>query len=181
MAASAAPTSTTIQCLRDRTAAAERLTAIAGRTDGEGMGAAAARVEEILSQVRSEGDRALLVLTERFDGVRPEPLRIPAEALEAAWLACEPTLQKALELAHRRILEFHRRQLPVDLEVRGPHGERLGRRWRPVQRAGLYVPGGRASYPSTVLMNAVPARVAGVERLVVSRICLLYTSDAADE
>ena len=70
-------------------------------------------------------------------------------------------------LAHERILAFHQAQLPQDLALTGPHGERLGRRWRPVERAGLYVPGGRASYPSTVLMNAVPARVAGVERLVM--------------
>jgi histidinol dehydrogenase len=145
----------------------ERLRAIAGRTDGSGMDAAAASVEAILNQVRSEGDRALLALSERFDGVRPEPLRIPPAALAAAWQACEPALQRSLELAHERILDFHRRQLPADLDVIGPHGERLGRRWRPVQRAGLYVPGGRASYPSTVLMNAVPARVAGVERLVM--------------
>lgn len=167
VAASAVPTSTSILCLRDRVAAMERLRSIAGRTDGTGIDAAAASVEAILNRVRSEGDRALLALSEQFDGVRPDPLRIPSAALEAAWQACEPALQRSLELAHERILDFHRRQLPADLEVTGPHGERLGRRWRPVQLAGLYVPGGRASYPSTVLMNAVPARVAGVQRLVM--------------
>ena len=156
-----------ITCLRDRHAAAERLAAIAERTSGAQMAEAAARVDAILDQVRQEGDRALLDLSERFDGVRPDPLRIPAEQLEAAWEACAPELRRALELAHRRILDFHQRQHPADLAVEGPHGERLGRRWRPVQRAGLYVPGGRAAYPSTVLMNAVPAQVAGVERLVM--------------
>jgi histidinol dehydrogenase len=125
------------------------------------------RVAEILDQVRRQGDAALLELSERFDGLRPDPLRIPAERLAQAWQACPEPLQRALDLAHDRILDFHRRQLPADLAVTGPHGERLGRRWRPVQRAGIYVPGGRASYPSTVLMNAVPARVAGVERLVM--------------
>jgi histidinol dehydrogenase len=156
-----------ITCLRDRDAAAKRLAAIAERTSGAQMAEAATRVDAILEQVRREGDQALLDLSERFDGVRPDPLRIAPEQLEAAWDACAPELRRALELAHRRILDFHRRQLPADLAVEGPHGERLGRRWRPVQRAGLYVPGGRAAYPSTVLMNAVPAQVAGVERLVM--------------
>ena len=125
------------------------------------------RVEEILSRVQAEGDAALMELTERFDGVRPDPLRIPPQRLADAWQATPESLKDALRLAHQRILAFHQHQLPTDLAVTGPHGELLGRRWRPVQRAGLYVPGGRASYPSTVLMNAVPARVAGVQRLVM--------------
>ena len=126
-----------------------------------------ARVEAILTQVKTQGDQALLELTERFDGVRPDPLRIPQERLATAWQATPAPLQEALRLAHQRILAFHQQQLPADLAITGPHGEQLGRRWRPVERAGLYVPGGRASYPSTVLMNAVPARVAGVQRLVM--------------
>ena len=161
---SAAPT---IACLRDGPAAAERLIAIAERTSGQQMAEAGRRVDAILTQVADQGDQALLDLSERFDGVRPDPLRIPSERLKAAWHACDPALQQALELAHGRILDFHRRQLPVDLNVSGPYGEQLGRRWRPVERAGLYVPGGRASYPSTVLMNAVPAKVAGVRRVVM--------------
>ena len=156
-----------IECLRDAHAAAERLEAIAGRTGGGRMAEEAARVDAILEQVRSQGDAALLELTERFDGVRPDPLRIPEARLEQAWEACAPPLREALKLAHQRILSFHQQQRPQDLAVTGPHGERLGRRWRPVERAGLYVPGGRASYPSTVLMNAVPAIVAGVERVVM--------------
>jgi histidinol dehydrogenase len=158
---------TTITCLRDHAAAAARLAAIAARTSGPQMAEAAGRVEAILAQVQQQGDRALLELSERFDGVRPDPLRIGVDQLEAAWQACDPSLQQALALAHGRILDFHRRQMPADLQVDGPYGERLGRRWRPVERAGLYVPGGRAAYPSTVLMNAVPAQVAGVPRLVM--------------
>jgi histidinol dehydrogenase len=153
--------------LRDLAIAGERLEAIAQRT-GSGQSAdAAERVNAILAQVRDQGDAALLELTERFDGVRPDPLRVPPQEIAAAWQACDPDLQEALKLAHRRILDFHQRQKPLDLQVTGVHGERLGRRWRPVERAGLYVPGGRASYPSTVLMNAVPAKVAGVQRLVM--------------
>jgi histidinol dehydrogenase len=156
-----------LTCLRDGARAGERLEAIAARTEGAAMRQEEERVAAILSQVRRDGDAALLDLSERFDGLRPDPLRIPPERLAQAWSACPPPLQRALDLAHERILDFHRRQRPADLSVIGPHGERLGRRWRPVQRAGIYVPGGRAAYPSTVLMNAVPARVAGVERLVM--------------
>jgi histidinol dehydrogenase len=144
-----------------------RLEAIAARTDGERLQDEERRVAAILEQVRREGDRALLDLSERFDGIRPDPLRIDASQLQQAWQATPAPLRHALELAHERILRFHRAQRPADLAIQGPHGEQLGRRWRPVQRAGLYVPGGRASYPSTVLMNAVPATVAGVERLVM--------------
>ncbi|MFZ9229085.1 MAG: histidinol dehydrogenase [Prochlorococcaceae cyanobacterium] len=148
-------------------AAAAQLERIAARTSAQQMVEAAQRVEAILQQVAQQGDQALLELSERFDGVRPDPLRIPQEQLAAAWEATEPELQQALQLAHTRIQDFHRRQMPADLLLSGPHGERLGRRWRPVERAGLYVPGGRAAYPSTVLMNAVPAQVAGVKRLVM--------------
>ncbi|MFQ6540015.1 MULTISPECIES: histidinol dehydrogenase [Aphanothece] len=163
----ASPTTITLACLRDQAAAAARLEAIAQRTSGEQIIQAAARVDAILERVRREGDAALIALTEEFDGVRPEPLRIPQQELAAAWEQCPAHLRRALELAHERILAFHRHQRPSDLAVTGPHGELLGRRWRPVERAGLYVPGGRASYPSTVLMNAVPAKVAGVGRLVM--------------
>ncbi|MEB3296054.1 MAG: histidinol dehydrogenase, partial [Cyanobacteriota bacterium] len=161
------PATLAICFLRDSEAAAERLEAIAGRTGSGRAAEEAARVEAILQQVRLEGDEGLLELSERFDGVRPDPLRIPAERLREAWDCCAPELRQALELAHQRIEAFHRRQRPTDLAITGPHGELLGRRWRPVERAGLYVPGGRASYPSTVLMNAVPALVAGVERVVM--------------
>lgn len=165
----ATPVALSISCLRDdgSNAAADRLATIAERTSGGRLHAEMVRVEEILARVQAEGDAALMELTERFDGVRPDPLRIPPQRLADAWQATSATLQNALRLAHQRILAFHQHQLPVDLAVTGPHGELLGRRWRPVQRAGLYVPGGRASYPSTVLMNAVPAQVAGVQRLVM--------------
>ena len=156
-----------LELLRDPEAAGNRLEAIAARTGSGQSRDAEARVSAIIEQVQSQGDAALMELTERFDGVRPDPLRIPAEELAAAWQATPPDLQEALRLAHRRIVDFHQRQKPADLDVSGVHGERLGRRWRPVERAGLYVPGGRASYPSTVLMNAVPARVPGVKRLVM--------------
>ena len=156
-----------IPCLRDAEAAHRRLASIAERTGGGRMAREEAAVAEILDAVRSRGDAALLEFSERFDGLRPNPLRIPAERLEEAWRTTPSDLQEALDLAHERVLAFHQAQRPADLAIEGPHGERLGRRWRPVERAGLYVPGGRAAYPSTVLMNAVPARVAGVSRVVM--------------
>lgn len=148
-------------------AAKQRLDRIAARTAGQSQREAAKSVESILDRVRTEGDRALVALTQQFDGFVPDPLQVPSSELERAWTTTAPDLRDALELAHRRIQDFHQRQKPLDLDVRGVHGERLGRRWRAVEAAGLYVPGGRASYPSTVLMNAVPARAAGVERLVM--------------
>ncbi|MEB3322469.1 MAG: histidinol dehydrogenase [Synechococcaceae cyanobacterium] len=156
-----------IPCLRDPAAASARLEAIAARTGGSRLREEEERVAAILEEVRERGDEALMDLSERFDGVRPDPLRVPEERLRRAWEECPPALRDALDLAHARILRFHRAQQPRDLALEGPFGERLGRRWRPVERAGLYVPGGRAAYPSTVLMNAVPAVVAGVERLVM--------------
>ncbi|MFM7266671.1 MAG: histidinol dehydrogenase, partial [Cyanobium sp.] len=86
--------------------------------------------------MRNGGDQALLDLSERFDGLRPDPLRIPEERLEEAWRTTPAELQEALDLAHGRVLAFHQAQRPADLALDGPHGERLGRRWRPVERAG---------------------------------------------
>jgi histidinol dehydrogenase len=153
--------------LRDPAAAARRLAEIAARTEGQQMRQEEETVARLLERVRLEGDAALISLTEAFDGVRPDPLRIPEDRLRQAWEDLPSPLRRALELAHGRILRFHECQIPAELSLRGSHGERLGRRWRPVERAGLYVPGGRAAYPSTVLMNAIPARVAGVERIVM--------------
>jgi histidinol dehydrogenase len=153
--------------LGDSPQAEQRLDAIAARTEGDGQTEAAQQVESFLAEVRRDGDGALRRLTERFDGVHLDDLRVSAAAIDSAWEQTPAPLRAALELAHERIAAFHQLQIPRDLERIGPFGERLGRRWRPVDRAGLYVPGGRAAYPSTVLMNAVPARVAGVERLVM--------------
>ena len=155
------------RCLESAAGAEQQLDRISTRTTGQAQREATATVEAIIERVRHEGDRALIALTEQFDGFRPEPLRVPAIELQQAWESSAANLRDALELAHRRIQDFHQRQKPQDLDVQGVHGERLGRRWRPVQAAGLYVPGGRASYPSTVLMNAVPARAAGVEKVVM--------------
>ena len=156
-----------LRIVRDLDQAQTELKRLSSRTTQIQQGEARERVEAILAAVRDRGDVAIADFTERFDGFRPEPMAVSPEALEQAWTSLPTNLRDALELAHRRIADFHQRQRPADLAVTGPHGEQLGRRWRPVERAGLYVPGGRAAYPSTVLMNAVPARVAGVKDVVI--------------
>ncbi len=156
-----------LRIVRDLDRAQTELKRLSSRTTQTQQGEARERVEAILTAVRDRGDAAIADFTERFDGFRPEPMAVSPEALEQAWTSLPTNLRDALELAHRRITDFHQRQRPADLAVIGPHGEQLGRRWRPVERAGLYVPGGRAAYPSTVLMNAVPARVAGVKDVVI--------------
>ena len=156
-----------LRIVRDLDRAQTELKRLSSRTTQTQQGEARERVEAILKAVRDRGDAAIADFTERCEGFRPAPMAVSPEALEQAWTSLPTNLRDALELAHRRITDFHQRQRPADLAVTGPHGEQLGRRWRPVERAGLYVPGGRAAYPSTVLMNAVPARVAGVKDVVI--------------
>ncbi len=126
-------------------------------------------VDGILAEVRARGDAALIEYTERFDRIRltPETLRISEGEIAEAAARCPPAVVAALELAARRIEDYHRRQLPEDLDYTDAAGLRLGHRWTPVAAAGLYVPGGTAAYPSSVLMTALPAKVAGVARRVM--------------
>ncbi len=126
-------------------------------------------VADILVAVRADGDAAVLKFTEQFDRVRmtPDGMRVPAADITAARAACADDVLDALTTAHERITDFHCRQMPEDIDYVDTAGVRLGGRWKPVAAAGLYVPGGIAAYPSSVLMNAVPAQVAGVTRIVM--------------
>ena len=126
-------------------------------------------VAAILADVRQRGDDAVLDYTQRFDRLEltAETLRVPADELARASQSCSAETLEALALAATRISDFHRRQIPEDLDFVDGEGLRLGYRWTPVAAAGLYVPGGTAAYPSSVLMNALPAKVAGVERLAM--------------
>jgi histidinol dehydrogenase len=126
-------------------------------------------VAAIIAKVRAEGDSALIELTRRFDGLDLEVvgIRVAAAEIEAARAKIDAKTLAALELAHERILDHHKRQLPSDDRYTDATGVELGNRWTPVSSAGLYVPGGTASYPSSVLMNAVPAKVARVKRVVM--------------
>ncbi|KEO88313.1 histidinol dehydrogenase [Erythrobacter sp. JL475] len=127
-------------------------------------------VQDILRTVRTGGDDALVQYTQRFDGyslVDDADWIITADRCAEAYAGLEPELRDALELAAARIRAYHEAQLPENRDYTDDAGVRLGAIWRPVDAAGLYVPGGRAAYPSSLLMNAIPARVAGVERIVV--------------
>lgn len=127
-------------------------------------------VQAIIADVIANGDAALIGYSRKFDRVDLEKLglRVGAADIDAAVARCPPDSLAALRLAHARIIAFHERQLPEDLRFTDPLGVELGWRWRPVEAAGLYIPGGTASYPSSVLMNAVPAKVAGVSRIVMA-------------
>jgi histidinol dehydrogenase len=129
----------------------------------------AAAVEKIIADVRARGDAALAEYSRKFDRVELDRvgLRVGGEDIAAAGAAAPQEALAALHLAHDRIRAFHLRQRPQDLLFTDPLGIELGWRWQPIAAVGLYVPGGTASYPSSVLMNAVPAKVAGVERLVM--------------
>lgn len=137
------------------------------RTSDENV---ASDVAAIIARVKSMGDDALSEYTQRFDDhqlTEEGDWRIDLADCRAAFDGLEPGLRDALTLAADRIRSYHEAQLPTDRDETDAVGVRLGARWRPVDAAGLYVPGGRAAYPSSLLMNAIPAKVAGVERLVV--------------
>ncbi len=129
----------------------------------------AADVAGILERVRVEGDAALVDLTRKFDGFDLDQAgwEITRPRWVAAWAELAPDLRDALELAASRIRAYHERQVPTNSDWTDDSGVRMGARWSAVESAGLYVPGGRAAYPSSVLMNAIAARAAGVERLVM--------------
>jgi histidinol dehydrogenase len=133
----------------------------------------AADVEEaaraIIADVASRGDEALVAYTRKFDriGLEPRELRIKPAEIDEAFGSCDRAARDALVLACQRIESYHRRQMPRDERFTDPLGVELGWRWTAIAAVGLYVPGGTAAYPSSVLMNAVPAKVAGVPRVVM--------------
>jgi histidinol dehydrogenase len=126
-------------------------------------------VRAIIAEVRNDGDRALKALTLKFDRVDLDRIgmRVSAAEIDAAAGACERRALEALALARDRIEAYHRRQKPTDERFTDALGVELGHRWTAIEAVGLYVPGGTAAYPSSVLMNAVPAKVAGVPRVVM--------------
>ena len=138
------------------------------RRDGDSN--VADRVRSILSDVRRDGDAVLVRMTRQFDDYALESdadWTVTADQCALAFAELDDTLRDALTLAADRIRSYHQAQLPEDRDYTDDAGVRLGARWQPVEAAGLYVPGGRAAYPSSLLMNAIPAKVAGVDRLAV--------------
>lgn len=153
--------------LRGRTLTPRELTATLPRPELDVAGAAE-RVAPLLEDVRARGAAALRDLGERFDGVRPEHLRVPAHALASALDTLPGDVRAALEEAIRRVRVVHAAQVPSPIAVDLGPGAQVRQRWLPVRRVGLYVPGGLAVYPSSVVMNVVPAQEAGVASLVVT-------------
>ena len=124
-------------------------------------------VKNILKDVKIEGDEALRRYTLKFDGFNPKCLAVNSQEIKEAWESTSKPLQEALKNAKSRIERFHIKEIPESFSIKGVYGENIQRKWLPVNRAGLYIPGGRASYPSTVLMNAIPAQVAGVNEIIM--------------
>lgn len=158
-----------LRIVTQRTEALTELRRICDRTNDEQMVHKEATVREILQTVKRQGDRALLDYTAEFDHqtLRAEDLRISGSELDAAYQQVSKDVLNAIRLAHQRIEAFHRQHVPKSWVQFSDHDVVLGKRYTPVDRAGLYIPGGQAAYPSTVLMNAVPAMVAGVKRVVM--------------
>ncbi|WP_071515206.1 histidinol dehydrogenase [Geitlerinema sp. PCC 9228] len=149
--------------------ATAELRRICQRTDNEDTLQEEGKVRQVLQAVKQEGDRALLHYTEQFDRqiLQASELRISGSQLDAAYQQVSKDLLDAIRVAKQNIEAFHRQRIPKSWVQFGDDEVVLGKRYTPVERAGIYVPGGRAAYPSTVLMNAIPAAVAGVERIVM--------------
>jgi histidinol dehydrogenase len=135
----------------------------------EAMADVEGAVRSVIADVALRGDQALIEYSRRFDRVDLGQIRLKvgSEEIDIAFAACDRKALDALAFARDRIEAYHRRQLPADDRFTDPLGVELGSRWTPIEAVGLYVPGGTAAYPSSVLMNAVPAKVAGVTRLVM--------------
>lgn len=144
--------------------------ALMAREDGSAAadhGMVQTRTLDVIADVRARGDQALLDMAERFDGVQLTALEVPRTEWRRALDALDPALRRALERAHRNIATVHSAFRPVAVEVSPEPGVVVGRRPDPLSRVGVYAPGGRATYPSSLLMGAVPARVAGVGEVIV--------------
>jgi histidinol dehydrogenase len=130
--------------------------------------AATAIADELIRDVREHGERALLDQAERLDGVRPAGIRVPAAELQEALQNLDPAVRAALDEAIGRVRAASAAQLPQPVTIRLDDGAHIVQRWAPINRVGLYVPGGKAVYPSSVVMNVVPAQVAGVESIALA-------------
>jgi histidinol dehydrogenase len=152
-----------------QTEAQTELRRIGDRNNGDDIQPQEAVVREIITNVKKDGDRALLEYTEKFDRqlYTAEQLRVSGSELDAAYQQISKDLLRAIQLACHKIEDFHRQRVPKSWVKFEEDEVVLGKRYIPVDRAGLYVPGGRAAYPSTVLMNAIPAKVAQVPRIVM--------------
>jgi len=145
-----------MKIINNKKEAIEELKRISTRTNSENNNKINTIVEEILQEVKISGDKAVEKYTKKFDGFNPNPMQVNADQIKNAWDEIDNNLKRSLEVAHKRIQKFHEKEIPQSFIIKGKFGDTVQRRWRPVKYAGIYIPGGRAAYPSTVLMNAVP-------------------------
>lgn len=159
-----------LRIINQRAEALTELRRICDRTHDEQVVHKEATVREVLQAVQRQGDRAVLKYTEEYDQValKPDELRVGGSELDAAYQQVPKELLDAIRLACRQVEAFHRQRVPKSWVQFGEDEIVLGKRYTPVDRAGLYIPGGRAAYPSTVIMNAIPAKVAKVPRIVIT-------------
>ncbi len=159
-----------LRIITQRAEALAELHRICDRTHDDQVVHKEATVREVLQAVKRQGNRAVLHYTEEYDQVqlKAEDLRVSGSELDAAYQQVSKELLDAIQLACRQVESFHRQRVPKSWVHFGDDEVVLGKRYTPVDRAGLYVPGGRAAYPSTVIMNAIPARVAKVPRIVIT-------------
>jgi len=156
-----------MKIINSKKEAIEELKRISTRTNSDNNNRINTIVEEILKEVKNYGDIAVKKYTRKFDGFDPDPMQVSADQIKNAWDEIDNNLKRSLEVAHKRIQKFHEKEIPKSFTIKGEYGDIVQRRWRPVINAGIYIPGGRAAYPSTVLMNAIPAKVAGVEEIIM--------------
>jgi histidinol dehydrogenase len=133
-------------------------------TEGANITAA---VSDVINQVRTEGDMALLALTEKFDGIRPDSIRVSQQEIDAASERLSENMKQALEQAYANISQFHKAQIPQPVKVETQPGVVCEQVTRPINKVGLYIPGGSAPLPSTVLMLGVPSQIAGCQKVVL--------------
>jgi len=156
-----------MKIVNNKKEAIQELQRISNRTNLENNNKINLIVAEILDEVKTHGDIAVERYTQKFDGFNPNPMQVSEDDLKNAWHKLDDSLKRSLKVAHKRIKNFHEREIPSSFIIEGEHGDKVQRKWRPVKKAGIYIPGGRAAYPSTVLMNAIPAKVAGVEEIIM--------------
>jgi len=156
-----------MKIINNKKEAIQELKRISNRTNSENNQKVNAIVEEILKEVKTYGDIAVEKYTKKFDGFNPDPMQVSEDKIKNAWVEIDNNLKRSLEVAHKRIQKFHEKEIPQSFTIKGEYGDIVQRKWRPVKNAGIYIPGGRAAYPSTVLMNAIPAKVAGVEKIMM--------------
>ncbi len=156
-----------MKIINDKQKAFQELNRISSRTTSENNDKINKIVREILHEVKNNGDQAVKEYTKKFDGYIPVPMQVSEDDLKNAWNETDCDLKRSLEIAYERIKIFHENEIPNSFTIKGENGDSVQRKWSPVKKAGLYIPGGRASYPSTVLMNAIPAKVAGVEEIIM--------------